>query len=229
MCQCGRRKPGDRGRRLRSADGAAAAYRGSERHLSRYEPWKRPSGHLHGWRRPCVLPQATRHRRGRVHVDGARVLPDDESLSPCLPDRRQWAFERNAVAQRRLFAGDEPRAGPRGAPVSQPLQVASDRLGATLRRACPYVVLNPVAAGLCERPEDWEWSSYRATAGLAERPAFLADGELLRPFAASTNEARRRYRELVDDGVAELRAARDAIVAPANFGVSHRVRSATVV
>ena len=29
-----------------------------------------------------------------------------------------------------------------------------------------YVVMNPVRAGLVERPEDWRWSSYRATAGL---------------------------------------------------------------
>ncbi len=29
-----------------------------------------------------------------------------------------------------------------------------------------YVVLNPVRAGLVARPEDWPWSSYRATVGL---------------------------------------------------------------
>lgn len=91
---------------------------------------------------------------------------------------------------------------------------------AHLVAACRYVVLNPVAAGLCERPEDWEWSSYRATAGLDERPAFLADGELLRLFAPSTNEARRRYRELVAQGAAELRAARDPFVAPGRNSVS---------
>jgi putative transposase len=27
--------------------------------------------------------------------------------------------------------------------------------------ACNYVVLNPVKAGLCERPEDWPWSFSR--------------------------------------------------------------------
>jgi len=38
-----------------------------------------------------------------------------------------------------------------------------------------YVVRNPVEAGLCDHPEDWFWSSYRATLGLAERKPFVDD------------------------------------------------------
>jgi REP-associated tyrosine transposase len=37
-----------------------------------------------------------------------------------------------------------------------------------------YVVLNPVRAGLVKRPEDWPWSSYRATAGIIPTPSFLS-------------------------------------------------------
>jgi putative transposase len=36
-----------------------------------------------------------------------------------------------------------------------------------------YIALNPVKAGLCDRPEDWPWSSYRATAGLDVAPRWL--------------------------------------------------------
>lgn len=36
-----------------------------------------------------------------------------------------------------------------------------------------YISLNPVRAGLCEAPEDWPWSSFAATVGLAEPPSFL--------------------------------------------------------
>ncbi len=39
---------------------------------------------------------------------------------------------------------------------------------------CVYVVLNPVRAGAARAPEDWAWSSYRATAGLVTAPPFLA-------------------------------------------------------
>lgn len=42
-----------------------------------------------------------------------------------------------------------------------------------------YVVLNPIRAGLCKRPEDFRWSSYRATAGLEPAPPFLALGRVL--------------------------------------------------
>jgi hypothetical protein len=30
-----------------------------------------------------------------------------------------------------------------------------------------YVMRNPVRAGLCTDPDDWQWSSYAATVGLA--------------------------------------------------------------
>ena len=36
-----------------------------------------------------------------------------------------------------------------------------------------YIVRNPVAAGYVDDPEDWEWSSYKAAAGLVEAPAYL--------------------------------------------------------
>lgn len=42
-----------------------------------------------------------------------------------------------------------------------------------LRTVVRYVAMNPVAAGLVANPEDWPWSSYQATAGLAEPRPFL--------------------------------------------------------
>jgi hypothetical protein len=36
-----------------------------------------------------------------------------------------------------------------------------------------YVVLNPVRAKIVARPEEYRWSSYRATAGLDSAPAWL--------------------------------------------------------
>jgi len=41
------------------------------------------------------------------------------------------------------------------------------------KEICRYIVLNPVKAGLCERPEQWRWSSYRATVGLVPAPEYL--------------------------------------------------------
>lgn len=36
-----------------------------------------------------------------------------------------------------------------------------------------YIAMNPVEAGRVGCPEDWQWSSYRATAGLCDVPDFL--------------------------------------------------------
>ncbi len=57
-----------------------------------------------------------------------------------------------------------------------------------------YVVLNPVRAGLCELPQEYPWSSHRATSGLEEAPDFLAIDELLARFAGTSGQARLGYR-----------------------------------
>jgi hypothetical protein len=66
-----------------------------------------------------------------------------------------------------------------------------------LLSTCRYVDLNPVRAGLCARPEQWFWSSYRATVGLCEPPAFLTCDWMLAQFHDRIEVARRRYREFV--------------------------------
>jgi REP element-mobilizing transposase RayT len=42
-----------------------------------------------------------------------------------------------------------------------------------LRWTLRYTVMNPVESGLCGAPEQWHWSSYRASAGLEPAPTFL--------------------------------------------------------
>jgi putative transposase len=49
-------------------------------------------------------------------------------------------------------------------------EVESD---AHLVAAVLYVVRNPIAAGICDHASQWRFSSYRATAGLAEPPPWL--------------------------------------------------------
>jgi REP element-mobilizing transposase RayT len=41
-------------------------------------------------------------------------------------------------------------------------------------RVVRYVLLNPVRAGLCRHPREWQWSSYAATTGIRPRPRFLS-------------------------------------------------------
>lgn len=63
-----------------------------------------------------------------------------------------------------------------------------------------YIVLNPVRARLCRSPEEWRWSSFRATAGLEPAPALLVREATLACFGRSPAIAARRYRRFVEDG-----------------------------
>lgn len=66
-------------------------------------------------------------------------------------------------------------------------------------RACLYVVLNPVAAGLCKHPCEWPWCSYEVTA--RGDPDRYEPGEkrLLGMFGDSPLEARSNYARLVGE------------------------------
>jgi len=66
-----------------------------------------------------------------------------------------------------------------------------------------YVVLNPVRAGICEMPEEWPWSSYRAMIGTAPAPKWLAVDGLLSQFGSPREQARRRYRAFVYEGMGQ--------------------------
>ena len=69
-----------------------------------------------------------------------------------------------------------------------------------LLEATRYVVLNPVRAGLCAKPDEWAWSSYAATAGLTPPPPFLAVDSVHSQFGSDRAIAERRYAEFVADG-----------------------------
>ncbi len=65
---------------------------------------------------------------------------------------------------------------------------------------CRYVVLNPVRARMVAAAEDYPWSSYGATAGLADAPDWLDTTGVLEGFADDTAAAADRYRRFVADG-----------------------------
>jgi REP-associated tyrosine transposase len=71
-----------------------------------------------------------------------------------------------------------------------------------LLELCRYIVLNPVRAGACRAPEDWPWSSYSATIGIAPRPAFLTVDWILDQFGRDEEDARRQYARFVGAGLA---------------------------
>ena len=63
-----------------------------------------------------------------------------------------------------------------------------------------YIVLNPVRARLAERPSEWRWSSYRATAGSEKAPAWLETDWTLSQFAVRRSAAREAFQRFVAAG-----------------------------
>lgn len=63
-----------------------------------------------------------------------------------------------------------------------------------------YVVLNSVRAGMCDLPEDWEWSSYSFVTSDRFTPEWLDTDWLLGQFGTQRAAARRAYQQFVMQG-----------------------------
>ncbi len=81
-----------------------------------------------------------------------------------------------------------------------------------------YVVLNPVRAGIVARPEDDSWTSYRAIAGIAAAPNWLAVDDILTQFGPTRDIARDNYRQFVDAGIGLERKPWDDLVGQMYLG-----------
>ena len=68
---------------------------------------------------------------------------------------------------------------------------------ASLLETCRYVLMNPVRAGLVKRPQDYRWSSFRATLGEAYSDIALSVDQLLGSFHRDPRRARALFAEFV--------------------------------
>ena len=79
---------------------------------------------------------------------------------------------------------------------------AEEVVGQTeLLRVVRYISRNPVEAGLCERAEDWPWSSHRESIGIRPPQAPIASRLILGVLGAYQSgmpHARDRLRDFVD-------------------------------
>jgi putative transposase len=73
-----------------------------------------------------------------------------------------------------------------------------------------YVVTNPLRAGICDRAEEWRWSSYRATVGIRRAPRFLSVDRVLRHFGADRALARTEFAAYVREAEEAIRSERRA-------------------
>jgi putative transposase len=90
-----------------------------------------------------------------THVHLLLNVPD-QSLAIGMRDlNREYSYDFNG-RHGRIGAFVRKRFG------SRRIEDADDLLGIYC-----YVLLNPVAEGLCLRPDEWRWSSYRTTIGVS--------------------------------------------------------------
>lgn len=64
-----------------------------------------------------------------------------------------------------------------------------------------YIALNPVRARMVDKAEDWDWCSYGSAVGTRWRDEIVDERALLGLFARDRATARRRLRNLVEDGM----------------------------
>ena len=70
-----------------------------------------------------------------------------------------------------------------------------------LLEVCRYVVLNPVRTREVKKPEEWEWSSYTGTAGLARPHECLTVDWVLGQFGNTRRLGEKSYRDFVRAGI----------------------------
>ncbi|MFZ5569185.1 MAG: REP-associated tyrosine transposase [Thermodesulfobacteriota bacterium] len=66
-----------------------------------------------------------------------------------------------------------------------------------------YIHLNPVRAGIVEKPEQYQWSSYAAYIGKTKPPAWLKCGFILGYMGEKDLNARKQYRSFVNKMIKE--------------------------
>lgn len=72
-----------------------------------------------------------------------------------------------------------------------------------LLELCRYVVLNPLRLKAVKNISRYRWSSYRATAGEVQAPAWLSTDWTLGHFGRSAGVAQRKYAEFVTAGISQ--------------------------
>ena len=146
---------------------------------------------------------------------GAVQAHDWRLLSYCLMDNHVHLVVETVLpnlgvgmhAAHRPFAQwFNERHGTSGHVFEGPYRSKRVRSDAQFWQLSKYVALNPVEAGLCERPEEWRWSSYGGVVR-GDPPAFVDVGRLLELFSGAGGDPLARYVEFVGQRPAGWRTA----------------------
>ena len=96
---------------------------------------------------------------------------------------------------------------------------------AHLIELCRYIVLNPVRANMVKIPEDWKWSSYKATAFEGHKSDCLTTEWILGRFSTKRQMARESYRKFINDGITDKLSPWERLKGQIFFGSEEFIRS----
>jgi REP-associated tyrosine transposase len=149
-----------------------------------------------GWRchAYCLMPN---HYHLLLETTQERLSPGMHRLNGAFAQRMNKRYERTGHA----FEG--------------PYRIELVENDGHLLELCRYIPLNAVRARLCEKVDEWKWSSYRATAGLEHAPPYLTTS-LVRSLFGKGPTACTVYREFVAAGA--LAMSRDLVQGHAGSG-----------
>jgi hypothetical protein len=161
------------------------------------------------------------HEVAVFHPGDTTQRPDTESEPPGSgPKTSSQTF---LGASSESVAGFSVSIGSMAAPARSSRaasRATSSRDGVYLLELMRYLALNPVRAGMVKRPEDYEWSSHRATAGYEPTPDWLRNEQTLAQFGADREQQQREYRRFVDAGAGIPRSSSENVVAQLFLGSS---------
>jgi REP element-mobilizing transposase RayT len=146
-------------------------------------------------RRDYLMRLASTAKRHRWHLMAYCLMPNHvhllvETVEPNLGRGMHWL--QGGYAQR--FNARHGRVGHLFQGRYGAVEVTTD---AQLWVAASYIVVNPVAAGLCARPEEWRWSSHAAALG-GDAPRWLDVPRLMEFFSVLGGEPAKRYADYVE-------------------------------
>ena len=171
--------------------------------LSRDRARERARARLRGRRGPTQVRGLARFGGGAVRLGCLRVLPDGQPLPPRPRDAAREPIGWDEAVERLLCADFNRRQSRCGHVFQARFRSILVETESYLLAVCRYVVLNPVRARLCSRPDGWSWSGYRGTAGIEAGEMFLAVDSLLVRFARWRRAGSGRYRAFVAAGLGE--------------------------
>src|SRR5207253_9447658 len=123
------------------------------------------------------------------------LLPDEQSLPPARRDASRKHCRGHASSERHFCTDVQPMASAVRPRLRKAIPLGCPGKGKPPSRAVPLHRSESRPGRDLRAPQQWPWSSYRATVGVAPCPPFLTTDATLGLFTEDPEQARERFAE----------------------------------